>query len=100
VARRRSGKKIDNLRWVGYNSGSSGFGLGAGTAGFTILNATTMPDTIMRTRGEIVGYVDAAQAPGTGALISVGMAVVPEGTSTTVLWSPFTDANAPWFYYE
>ncbi len=26
--------------------------------------------------------------------------MVPEGTGSTVLWSPLTDADAPWFYYS
>ena len=29
-----------------------------------------------------------------------GLVCVPEGSSTTVVWSPLTDANAPWFVYQ
>jgi len=25
--------------------------------------------------------------------------LVPEGTGTTVTWSPITDSNAPWYFY-
>ena len=93
MARRRSGKKIDNLRWLGF--GQQFFAQAAGTAGVTILSATTMPDTIMRTRGSLLAYVDAASAPPKAGDIAVGMIVVPEGTGSTI-----TDANAPWFWYS
>ncbi len=62
--------------------------------------AGTVPETIMRTRGELVGYIDGASAPGKLVHFAVGMILVPEGTGTTVLWSPITDANAPWFWIE
>jgi len=28
------------------------------------------------------------------------MILVPEGTGTTVLWSPFTDGDAPWIWVD
>ncbi len=54
----------------------------------------------MRTRGEVLVFVDGAQAPGGSAQISMGMVLVPEGQSTTVIWDPFNDAEAPWFWYQ
>ena len=54
----------------------------------------------MRTRGNLVAFVDGTQAPGVLATITVGLILVPEGTGSTVLWSPFTDADAPWFWYD
>ena len=54
----------------------------------------------MRTRGRWTAYLDGASAPGLAVLVSVGMIVVPEGTGTTVLQSPFTDPNANWFFYD
>ncbi len=97
MARRRSGKKIDNLRWIGVFQGF--LGQAAGASAVTALSATTMPDTIMRTRGTLTGWIDALQAPAVAARVSVGLIVVPEGTGTTVLWSPFADTNAPWFWF-
>ena len=46
-----------------------------------------------------MAWKDAVSAPGVAAIISVGMIVVPEGTGTTVLQSPFTDGNADWFWF-
>ncbi len=65
-----------------------------------MLNSSTRRDTILRTRGELVVSVDGTSAPGALALISCGLIIVPEGTGTTVLQSPFTDANADWFWYQ
>ncbi len=43
-------------------------------------------------------YADGTQAPGGLATVGVGFILVPEGTGTTVLWSPFTDGDAPWIW--
>jgi len=32
--------------------------------------------------------------------VTAGLILVPEGTGTTVLWSPFTDGDAPWIWYD
>ncbi len=97
MARSRS-KKIDTLRWIGFRSGAAG--LSAGTVAANLLSASTFPDTIMRTRGNLIAYLDGAGAPGETIDVGVGFIIVPEGTSTTVLWSPISDPNAPWFWYE
>ncbi len=62
--------------------------------------SSTFKDTILRTRGSLIGYLDGLSAGGTAVLISVGIWIVPEGTGTTVLASPFSDPNADWFYYS
>ena len=54
----------------------------------------------MRTRGEMLAYLPGAAGPSIWVDVAVGFALVPEGTGTTVLWFPITDANAPWLYYE
>ncbi len=54
----------------------------------------------MRTRGEILVYLDSAQSPGAAVLISMGLVLVPEGQGTTVIWDPFSDSEAPWFWYH
>jgi len=98
MARRRSGKKIDFVHWTGFDNVS--LGLTAGSAALTLLAAQHDPETLLRIRGEYMTWVDSTQAPGALALISAGIILVPEGTSTTVLWSPRTDADAPWIWYD
>jgi len=99
-SRRSSGKKIDVLRWVGFDTSTTAFGFAAGTIGVTVLAAGASPETVMRTRGNLSAFIDGVEAPATSATISVGLHIVPEGTGTTVLTSPFTDAEADWFYHR
>jgi len=85
---------------VGYSSGSTGvFALAAGSAGVLLVAADTIRDTIMRTRGNLCAWIDGLETPAVAVRVSVGMIVVPEGTAATVLWAPFTDETAPWFYH-
>ncbi len=98
MPRRRSGKKIDFVHWTGFVHGF--FSQAAGVAGQNVFPAAHEPETSLRTRGQLLAYVDGASAPGGLAEIGVGMILVPEGTGTTVLWSPLTDSDAPWFWYE
>ena len=93
----RGSKKIDFVRWSGFNGTANA--LTAGTLGSLAIVAEAVPETIMRTRGNLVAWMDGTQAPGPATQVAVGMIVVPEGTGSTVLWSPFTDINAPWFYH-
>ncbi len=96
----RRGQRLAR-RWLGFATTTSGlFALSAGTAAASLASAGNIKDTIMRTRGNLVGWIDAVGAPAKAALVSVGMIVVPEGTGTTVLQSPFTDPNADWFWYS
>jgi len=99
MPRRRSGKKIDFVHWTGFSAGTTA-ALSAGTLGATVFAAQHDPETLMRIRGEYVTFMDAAGASGRSVLVSAGMILVPEGTGTTVLWSPFTDADAPWIWYD
>ena len=94
---RGRGRSIDNLRWIGVNQGTTA--LAAGSVAFTALSASTMPDTVMRTRGQFSAWIDGPDAPGVSARFGAGLIIVPEGTGTTVLWAPLTDPNAPWFWY-
>ncbi len=95
MARRR--ERPVNRHWTGFAGHTAA--LSAGSIGILISPATHDRETVMRTRGELLVNVDGAQAPGGRAQISAGMVLVPEGTGTTVLWSPFTDDDAPWFWY-
>ena len=98
MARGRHAKKIDSVHWT-YGSWSIG-AMSAGTQGASVLNAQHLPETLLRIRGENVVYVDATAAPGTLAAITSGLILVPEGTSSTVLWSPITDGDAPWIWWD
>ena len=92
--------KVVNRHWIGFTSGANFTGLGAGSAAATLLPAQHDRETLMRTRGNLLAYLDGIVAPGGAVSVSVGMILVPEGTGTTVLWDPFSDDDAPWFYYS
>ena len=96
MARRRS--ELVNCHWSGFVNSFSAFG--AGTVAATVQAAQHDRETLMRTRGELLAFADGSQAPGGVIDVGVGMVLVPEGTGTTVLWSPITDADVPWFWYE
>ncbi len=96
---RRPAKKIDNLRWTG-GVVSSFSGITAGSNALTVLSASPPRETIMRTRGEVLVSLDSASAPAKSALISMGLVLVPQGQSTTVIWDPFNDSEAPWFWFK
>ena len=92
-------KTIDNLRWTA-GAAANSLALSAGSAATTILTAGVPRETIMRTRGEAVCYMDGAQVPPHLILVSMGLVLVPEGQGTTVIWDPFNDAEAPWFWHR
>ena len=99
MPRRRSGKKIDFLHWT-YGSGFfASLADGTPMAG-TVIAAQHLPETLMRTRGEVAVNGVSGQVPGRACSIGVGMILVPEGTGATVLWSPITDGDAPWFWVD
>ncbi len=98
MARRRGGKKIDFTHWTPASGEFLAFS--AGAVGRLMLAAQHEPETILRTRGNLLAYIDGTQTPGALTLVAVGMVLVPEGTGTTVLWSPLVDGDAPFFWYE
>ena len=91
-------KRIRVVRWEGV--AMSDLARTAGTIGKTAVASDTEPSTIMRTRGELIIYLSTANAPGIFARYGFGISCVPEGTGATVLRSPLTDQNAPWFVYH
>ncbi len=94
----RHAKKIDTVHWTyGFASALS---LGAGTVAANVLSAQHLPETLMRTRGELLVNVNGAIGTNLMCAVGVGLILVPEGTGTTVLWSPITDGDAPWFWVE
>ncbi len=94
----RQAKKIDNVHWTTCFPGSST--QAAGSVAQTCGAAQHLPETILRTRGNLLGFMDGGPGPGTLVEVSVGLILVPEGTGTTVLWDPFGDGDAPWFYWS
>ena len=101
MARARSrgfAKTINQVHWT-YGS----FNVAAQTAGTVATNvyaAQHLPETLMRLRGEWSCYLDGVQAPGNASAVTVGMILVPDGSSTTVTWSPVTDGDAPWLWWD
>jgi len=100
MPRRRTGfaKKIDNVHWT-YTSAAV-IGQSAGTTGVNLSAALHLPETLLRIRGEFIASIGSAGADARGALLAAGIIQVPEGTGTTVLWSPVTDGDAPWIWWD
>jgi len=93
----RPPKKIATVRWKDVAAISTG--LAAGTSAVNIIAADEFPQTILRTRGQLMGWIDGFEEPPSLVRWAVGFACLPEGQSTTVRWSPIADPNAPWFMY-
>ena len=98
MARARGGKRIQELRWSLVTGRATA--LAPGSVAVNMLPAQTFGQTVMRTRGELLVWLDGAQAPGSLCRWAFGLVVVPEGQGTTVVWAPLTDPNAPWFAYQ
>ncbi len=100
MARHRGGgKKIDTVHWTGFVAEALAVGV-AGTTAVTLFAAQHLPETLLRIRGEWAAALISTLPPGTGARVTAGIVQVPEGTGTTVLWSPETDADAPWIWWD
>ena len=98
MARRGSfAKKIDTVHWTGF---SSLLTTAAGTVGINALAAQHLPETLLRIRGEWAAWPSAGLSDAAGARMTAGLILVPEGTDTTVLWSPVTDSDAPWIWWD
>ncbi len=98
MARGRHEKKIDTVHWT-YGSFDAA-ALAAGTVGVNVLAAQHLPETLLRIRGEVYASLDGNQSGGQGVALGMGLIQVPEGTGTTVLWSPITDGDAPWIWWD
>ncbi len=99
-ARRRGfAKKMDSTRWL---KGNASFGaLAAGSVAATIVGAfSTVTETLLRMRGEVLVYLDGTSEPGVLVLVSMGIRLVQAGQGTTVVSNPFDDAQASWLWYE
>ena len=91
-------KKIDTVHWT---EGGWTFGaLAAGAVGGITFAAQHLPETLLRIRGEWAAWFDGALSSGEGVSVTAGLILVPEGTGSTVLWSPVTDGDAPWIWWD
>jgi len=100
MAHKRSGfaKKIQTVHWT---LGSfSVQGLSAGSIGVNVFSAQHLPETLMRLRGDVAVAPSQPVADGVGVAVAMGLIQVPEGTGTTVLWSPLSDGDAPWIWWD
>jgi len=97
---RRSGfaKKIETVHWT--TGGFSTTALGAGATAQLIATAQHLPETLLRTRGSWAARLASGLGDGIGVILECGIIQVPEGTGTTVLWSPGTDGDAPWIWWD
>ena len=59
----------------------------------------SLQTTLVRIRGEITGYIDAAAAPGGLVQVNYGIILVEDGAGTGSRWTPVDDATAPWLLY-
>ena len=94
----RHGKKLDSVHWTPFLQNTPS--LAAGTAAKTLVAAQHLPETLLRIRGEWACWLEGVQAGGAGIQVTAGVILVPEGTGATVLWSPFTDGDAPWIWAD
>ena len=97
---RRSGyaKKIDTVHWTLFQEGIAA--QAAGSLARTAFAAQHLPETLLRIRGEWAAAISSGASGSTGVVITAGLILVPEGTGTTVLWSPVTDGDAPWMWWD
>ncbi len=92
----RSPKKR-NLVWQ-LSSGSS-LAQSAGVIALAFGASASEPVTVMRFRGEVIGFIDGTAAPGSLVRLTWGIIRVPEGSAATARYEPVSDANAPWLAY-
>ncbi len=95
--RGRFAKKIDTVHWTLLQESLTG---SAGSVAVNALAAQHLPETLLRIRGEWVVNPTGALGDAVGAVAAAGLILVPEGTGTTVLWSPITDGDAPWIWWD
>ena len=98
MPRGRHAKKISFTHWT-FAHGSFG-PVSAGVAGLALFPATHEPETLLRLRGNLMASIRGTSAPVKHVSVGIGLILVPEGTGTTVLWSPQTDGDAPWIWVE
>ncbi len=94
----RHAKKIDTVHWT--LSQFASIAQSAGSVAVNLSAALHLPETLLRIRGEWAAAMSSAIPPGRGVSVVAGIIQVPEGTGTTVLWSPISDGDAPWIWWD
>jgi len=92
---RRSGRPNDYTWRLGT---VSHLALSSGTISATILVGDRR-ETLVRTRGEVLIWMDASGTIGDLVQVGWGLLVVPQGLGGTVVSSPIGDSDAPWLAY-
>ena len=96
--RRPSGRKAD-LRWIGSQVALLTVSSG-GSSGGAFISSGTTSQTIMRSRGELLVWLDATTSIGDVQGWAAGLIIMPEGTGGTVTSLPLSDPQAPWYLYQ
>jgi len=98
MARARTAGRRADLRWTLGNAAFSA--VGATSAASTIVIAGNTSQTIMRTRGSLVAWLNDTTAPGVHIRVGVGFLLAQSGVGTNVFSAPLDDGDAPFFWYE
>ena len=95
----RQRQRKRSTRWL-FSQQFLGAVTSGATAAVTLITTGTGTETILRTRGELLVWLDSTPAANETQGWAAGLIVMPEGQSTTVVSSPITDGNAPYYWYE
>ncbi len=98
--RGRFQKKIETVHWTVGAPVNVVSLASAAIEAVNVFAAQHLPETLLRIRGEWVSSLVGALTDAGAARLVAGMILVPEGTGTTVLWSPFIDGDAPWIWWD
>ena len=81
------------------NSAGSFSAQAAGAAALNFSSVGTLTTTMLRMRGEVVGFLDSPATVGQLIEVAYGIILVPVGSGTTVQFDPITDVEAPWLLW-
>ena len=84
------------LKWDDF--AFSALALSAGDTSAVVISPVTESQTIVRTRGELLCWMDGAPTPPRLIRVGIGLLVQQAGATATV--SPLTDGDAPFFWYD
>ena len=101
MARRRgSGKTIDSVRWTGdVVTQMLAVSASAAVQQYAVGDQEVAP-TILRTRGFLLLWMDAAVAAGEAMHLAIGLRTAPKGSGATVAITPISEAEADWFVWR
>ncbi len=94
----RTEKKLHSRTWE-LSTGNVTALAGDASVANNFSGVGTSPVTLLRMRGEVMGWKDGVSTPPLGGQVTYGIILVPEGSGTTIQFDPVSDANAPWLLY-